>query len=178
MGAPRVVVIGVGNPSRGDDALGPLLLDRIEDRYPDVVVCRDFQLQIEHSLDLLGADLVLFVDARTGSGVQPIAFGEIRARANASALSHAVAPEVVLDVFLRVYREPAPPAFVLALSGEAFELGADLSSAGRDALEAGWDLVQSLLGAPRLAVWRDHEKCAGQGSLCGRAPAGWCGEIV
>lgn len=178
MGAPRVVVIGVGNPSRGDDALGPLLLDRIEDRFPSVVVCRDFQLQIEHSLDLFGADLVLFVDAMSGSGAHRIAFGEIRARANASALSHAVAPEVVLDVFLRVHGEPAPPAFVLALSGEAFELGADLSSAGRDALEAGWALVQSLLGEPCLAAWRDREKCTGQGRLGGRAPSRRCGEIV
>ncbi|MGL1832752.1 hydrogenase maturation protease [Rhodocyclaceae bacterium SMB388] len=171
MAPPRVVVIGVGNPSRGDDALGPLLLDRIEDGFPGVVVRRDFQLQIEHSLDLFGADLVLFVDAITGSGAQRIAFHEIRARANASALSHAVAPEVVLDVFLRVYGEPAPPAFVLGLRGETFELGADLSAIGRDALEAGWDLVQSLLGAPSLATWRDHEKRNGQAI---RAPEGPC----
>jgi Ni,Fe-hydrogenase maturation factor len=50
------VVLGCGNPSRGDDALGPALLDRVEEwlrLHPDrrVVALGDFQLQVEHTLD-------------------------------------------------------------------------------------------------------------------------------
>ena len=70
---PRVVVFGWGNVSRGDDGLGPLLLARIEALgLPHVTTIEDFQLQIEHALDLRDADLALFVDASVAA---PAAFG-------------------------------------------------------------------------------------------------------
>jgi hydrogenase maturation protease len=61
------LVLAVGNPSRGDDALGPALLERLRDAgvdaAGDVELLTDFQLQIEHALDLQGRQAVLFVDA-------------------------------------------------------------------------------------------------------------------
>ena len=63
-----VVVFAVGNPSRGDDALGPLLMDWLaEQARPGVQLVSDFQLQIEHALDLEGHSLALFIDAGTGT---------------------------------------------------------------------------------------------------------------
>ena len=60
----KVVVFGWGNTSRGDDAIGPLLLaDLAAARLPGVETIEDFQLQIEHALDMVGADLLLFLDA-------------------------------------------------------------------------------------------------------------------
>ena len=61
-----VLVFGWGNLSRGDDALGPMLVDRLRALLPDdsgVEFLDDYQLQIEHALDLVGRDRVLFVDA-------------------------------------------------------------------------------------------------------------------
>ncbi|MBP7522487.1 MAG: Ni/Fe hydrogenase, partial [Leptothrix sp. (in: Bacteria)] len=56
----KVVVFGWGNTSRGDDAIGPLLLaDLAAARLPGVETIEDFQLQIEHALDMVGADLLL-----------------------------------------------------------------------------------------------------------------------
>ena len=72
MPAP-VVVFAVGNRSRGDDALGPLLLERLaavldaEGRGSRFELIDDFQLQIEHALDLAGRRLALFIDAGTGT---------------------------------------------------------------------------------------------------------------
>jgi len=54
-----VVVFACGNPSRGDDALGPLLLDQLqiwldEEGLADgFELISDFQWQIEHALDLV-----------------------------------------------------------------------------------------------------------------------------
>lgn len=60
----RLVVFGWGNDARGDDGLGPLLLERVARMgLKDVATIEDFQLQIEHALDLDGADLALFLDA-------------------------------------------------------------------------------------------------------------------
>jgi len=60
-----VLVFGYGNLSRGDDALGPLLLERINDicNLAEIEILTDFQLQVEHALDLDNRTLVLFVDA-------------------------------------------------------------------------------------------------------------------
>ena len=52
--ADSVLVFGWGNPSRGDDALGPLFVDAVEAmKLPGVECLTDFQLQVEHALDLL-----------------------------------------------------------------------------------------------------------------------------
>jgi len=57
MTAP-ILVFGYGNPSRGDDALGPEFVRRLEACCADAIACgalevlTDFQLQVEHALDL------------------------------------------------------------------------------------------------------------------------------
>lgn len=152
---PRVVVIAVGNPSRGDDALGPILLERIAAIFPELTLIGDFQLQIEHALDLCDADLVLFIDACKGMR-EATAFFEIGAGARKQVLSHALSPEAVLDVFQRVQGCPAPPAFVLALRGESFELGAKLSDSAHLALNAAWGVITPLLRAPMVADWHAY----------------------
>ena len=65
----RLVVLGWGNDSRGDDALGPALVDRIAAAWPDLPMVDDYQLQIEHALDLEGTEAALFLDA--GKGTPP-----------------------------------------------------------------------------------------------------------
>jgi len=63
-GLAPVLIIGIGNPSRGDDALGPLAAQRLAElALPGVEVLTDFQLQVEHALDLLGRREAIFVDA-------------------------------------------------------------------------------------------------------------------
>jgi hydrogenase maturation protease len=150
---PRVVAIAVGNRSRGDDALGPLLLERIEAHFAQVVTVEDFQLQIEHALVLEEADLVLFIDA--AMGLEPEwELTEVHPDAAVSPLTHALSPSAVLEVFARIARRAPPPAFVLALRGSGFELGAPLSDSGRVALEAAWRGMQTLFAAPQVQEWR------------------------
>lgn len=149
----RVVVIAVGNPSRGDDALGPLLLERIAECFADVVAVADFQLQIEHALLLEEADLVLFADAATGLEA-PCRFSEIHADRTATPLSHALPPQAVLGVFERIGVRAAPPAFVLGMHAVGFDLGEPPSSVARDALDAAWRLVRELLANPGPERWR------------------------
>jgi len=64
-----VVIFAVGNPSRGDDAIGPECCARLEQWLANeglaerFELIEDFQLQIEHALDLQGRQLALFIDA-------------------------------------------------------------------------------------------------------------------
>lgn len=149
----RLIAIAVGNPSRGDDALGPLLLERIAAEFPDVVALSDFQLQIEHALDLRDADRVLFIDAATGLDA-PFTFTGIAPQAGNAVLSHALSPAAVLEVFQRIEGRAPPPAFVLALRGSRFGLGEPLSDDALAALEAAWRFIRPLLAAPSIEDWR------------------------
>lgn len=135
MTAP-LLVFGWGNPSRGDDALGPLFVERIAARsLPGVECVTDFQLQIEHALDLAGRQQVLFVDASLSASA-PFEISRLLPARGDRISSHAVAPEVVMQVYMELHGHAPPACTLLALHGDNFELGADLSPAARHALDA------------------------------------------
>lgn len=130
-----LLLLAVGNPSRGDDALGPRLLEHLQaKRLAHVELLTDFQLQVEHVLDLVGRQAVVFVDA-AASGPAPYAFYRVGPHRDASHSSHALSPQALLDVYSRLYGAP-PAAHVLAIRGYDFSLGAELSARARDNLVA------------------------------------------
>jgi hydrogenase maturation protease len=123
-----ILVLACGNPSRGDDALGPLLIDRLVGAGGRrcIETLADFQLQIEHVLDLEWRSRVIFVDA-VAAGPEPFAFVPARPRADASLSTHSIRPSALLGLFRRVAGKEPPSAWVLAIRGYGFELGAPLS---------------------------------------------------
>ena len=143
-GRARWLVFGIGNPSRGDDALGPLFVERLEEWSASVgelpielVTLTDFQCQIEHALDLTQTDLVLFVDASV-SAAAPFRISPLQPLLDASYSSHALSPACVLAVALQL-GQTLPEAWLLAIPGDHFELGAPLSDAGRRCLDSAFD---------------------------------------
>ena len=150
----KLVVLGWGNESRGDDGLGPLLLRRFEAAdWPDLVAIEDYQLQIEHALDLEGAHAALFIDAGRDTPT-PFTFREIAPHSGATHTTHALAPESVLGVYAQITGVAPPPAFTLCVRGECFGLGEGLSSEGAIRLEQAWDFCRGLMAMRSLAVWR------------------------
>jgi hydrogenase maturation protease len=161
----RLVVFGWGNDARGDDGLGPLLLERIaRAAWPGVTTIEDFQLQIEHALDLDGVDAALFLDAGRGTPA-PFAFREIGPVRGASHTTHALAPEAVLDVYARTLRRAPPPSFVLCIRGERFELAEGLSAEASGRLEAAWVFLQGLMEKRGVEVWRRVAEAGGRGHV-------------
>jgi hydrogenase maturation protease len=150
----RLVVFGWGNDARGDDGLGPLLLTRVAHAgWPDVTTIEDFQLQIEHALDLDGADAALFLDA--GKDVPaPFTFIEIGPKRDAAHTTHALSPEGLLDIYTRSLRRTPPYSFTLCIRGERFELGEGLSAGATDRLEAAWVFLQGLMEKRGVEEWR------------------------
>lgn len=126
MSAPRLLVIGWGNPARGDDALGPLFVEQLAARVPDAPVTwlTDYQLQVEHALDLAGCRQVLFVDASL-VGAAPYHVEPVQPARDASFTTHALSPAAVLRVAQDI-GVAVPPARLLAIRGDCFELGAPL----------------------------------------------------
>jgi hydrogenase maturation protease len=148
------LIFGWGNPSRGDDALGPLFVERIEAlNLPGVECLTDFQLQVEHALDLQDRRRVLFVDASLDAQL-PFEVVVIGPATDASFTTHAMSPQAVLQVYCDLNDEDPPPAWLLAIRGERFELGDGLSSSAADHLDAALAWVQEWLaqGADKVRL--------------------------
>lgn len=153
MAAP-ILIFGIGNESRGDDALAPLLVRRLQTediRYVEFI--EDYQLQVEHVTDLLDRSAVLFVDADM-SCVEPFHFSEIAAAKDGSYTSHVLTPFALLHTYRLVYGMDAPPAFLLRIRGYDFELGNPPSEQAAANLEAAMRRTRELCTGVNLQSWR------------------------
>jgi hydrogenase maturation protease len=157
-----VLIFAIGNESRGDDALGPLLLRKLDLWLAEhglsgqVELLEEFQLQVEHAMDMQGRRTVLFIDAGMDS-TAPFAFYPAQTNDIPVLYSHALAPEALLKVYAQFYQESPPDVFILCIRGESFELGAGLSAQAKICLEASLEFCKRLLREPRPDVW--HALC-------------------
>lgn len=162
-GTPGILIFGYGNPSRGDDALGPLLIERLENlldadvrrRAGGIEWLTDFQLQVEHALDIAGRRLVLFADAHVDCP-EPYQFARIEPAADPSYSTHAISPASVLHVYRQYHGNAPPPSFLLGIRGQSFELGEGLSPAAEQHLKAALELVRDLCLHPDIDYWQSR----------------------
>jgi len=127
-----MLLIGYGNPGRGDDGLGPAFSEGMAARdLPGLQVDTDYQLVAEHALAISSHDLVIFVDAEIG-GTNAFSFREIAPGAPEVLGSHSLVPETVLALCETLYGA-RPKAFVLGISG--YEYGEVKEGLSRKAAE-------------------------------------------
>lgn len=145
-----VLLLGYGNPSRGDDGVGPALLalieqDREQEKAPDCFdTLTDFQLQIEHVLDMQQRQLVVFIDASVSAG-PPFGFSRLQPLRDNSYTSHAMTPSALLAVYEQVCSEPLPDAFLLGIPGYQFDLGTSITAQAHEHLGQARKFVLELL---------------------------------
>ena len=152
-----VLLFGYGNLSRGDDALGPLLLKYVESHFDleELEILSDFQLQIEHALDLENRSLVLFVDASV-SCVNAYDFALLKPARDKSYTTHAMSPAAILDVYQSIKKQTPPPCFLLSIKAEKFELGEEVSTQAGKNLHQACLFAGQLLQSPYLKVWQQQ----------------------
>jgi hydrogenase maturation protease len=149
MTAP-LLVFGWGNLSRGDDALGPLFVEQLRAslgaaRAAAVECLDDFQLQVEHALDLQGRSRVLFVDASLDCAA-PYEVTELHATRDPSFTTHSMSPAAVLQVYRDLHHAEPPPCTLLAIRGSAFALGEPASAAALENLALALDWGRRWVG--------------------------------
>ncbi len=144
------LLLGYGNPARGDDGLGPALLEMIEEdrrqgRAPDSFnTLTDYQLQIEHVLDMQKRQLVVFIDASV-SAAAPFDYSRLEPCRDNSYTSHAMSPAALLTVYEQVCGEPLPDAYLLGISAYQFDLGSSITARAYKHLGQARDFVRELL---------------------------------
>ena len=153
-----VLIIAIGNESRGDDALAPLLLRRVaawlesEGLGGGVELLEEFQLQVENTMDMQGRERVLFIDAGMDTPA-PFSFYRAAASATPSLFSHALAPEALLALYQQIHHAAAPPAFVLCIRGEQFELGTSVSAESDGRMNEAMGFILGLLQQADARSW-------------------------
>jgi hydrogenase maturation protease len=143
-----LLVFGWGNASRGDDALGPLCIEALRAGFEgdaEIEFLDDYQLQIEHALDLVGRRRVLFVDA-SRDAAPPFAVSSVEAQTDASFSTHSLSAPALLKVYEDLHATAAPPCTLLAIRGEHFELGAPPSAAAARHLAAALAWARGWIG--------------------------------
>ncbi len=131
----RILVMGIGNPGREDDGLGPALAARIEALgLPAVETDANYQLNIEDAEVCSRYAVVIFADAARRLRA-PFRFSKLGPAAASPATSHALGPGAVLALCEKLYGR-RPDARLLALRGHHWEVKEGLSPAAERDLRA------------------------------------------
>jgi hydrogenase maturation protease len=123
----NVLVIGYGNPLRGDDGVGQVVARAIlEWQVPNVKVLTLHQLTPELADDLAQIDTVYFVDACMDTTLEHPRVREISSNYTARSASHYSSPRDLITVAKRLYGCTAR-AYTIEVPAESFELSEGLS---------------------------------------------------
>lgn len=141
-----VLILTWGNPSRGDDALGPALHDMLEahkretGELEEVEVLTDFQLQIEHAVDFEGRDCIIFVDASIDCA-EPFEMQPLEVQRDDTFTTHAMSPASVLSVYKQVNDCEPPPSYLLVIRAHQFGLGKEMTTQARENLQQAFEHI-------------------------------------
>jgi hydrogenase maturation protease len=118
----HVLILGYGNPLRGDDGVGwhavQLLLERSVEL--DATVTSYHQLMPELAEAVSKAERVIFIDARVGPTPGTVEVCQVAAGAPGyPTLSHHLGPATLLALARGLYGR-APEAWILTITGESF----------------------------------------------------------
>lgn len=117
---PRVLVIGYGNPGRGDDGLGPAFAEAVAARgLPGIDVEIDYQLVVEDAARVAEHDMVLFADAER-EGAEAFRLRPAGTDAEMGFSSHAVTPGTVMALARKHFGAEAE-GWLLGIRGYDFD---------------------------------------------------------
>ena len=139
----RGLVLGYGNPGRGDDGLAIRLVEALE--VPaGVDVEAAFQPGIEHAAAVADHDWVLFVDAAADARA-PFEVRKVEPLPNAAFSTHVVDLGSILVIAAESFGRRTP-AWLLAIRGYDFGLAEELSAGAVRNLDAALACARELIG--------------------------------
>jgi hydrogenase maturation protease len=152
-----------GNPSRGDDAIGPKLHQVIEQLIAEfslenIQLIEDFQLQPEHVFDINENACIVFIDA-SYQGDNAYQITPINTAEEIGYTTHALSPGALMTLYQRTQKKPSPPAFLLSVRGYCFDFGSPLSKQAEQNIKLATQFLKGLLASPTpLKLLQDTAK--------------------
>jgi hydrogenase maturation protease len=124
----RILIIGFGNPLRGDDGFGRLAAERLQEMIDD----RDVQVMPLHQLTpelmepISHADRVIFIDACVGPHPGEVHERRIEPKLAGGGFTHHFTPESLLAGARALYGEAAE-GWLICVDGADFSCTTELS---------------------------------------------------
>jgi hydrogenase maturation protease len=152
----HTLILGYGNPLRGDDGVGwhaaEQLLERSVELHAKVTRCQ--QLMPELAEPVSRAERVIFIDARVGPTPGTVEVCEVAAGTSEyPTFSHCLDPATLAALAQELYGR-APEAWILTVTGESFGHTDRLSASVQSSLPELIRQVETLAlrGMPALPV--------------------------
>lgn len=132
----RLLVIGFGNPLRGDDGVGYRLAKALEELEGEDLVCLCLlQLTPELATEMSNANEVWFLDAEAEGEPGAISCRRLQPLESISdRWTHDLSPQGLLDLCASLYAE-SPRTLLMTIAGESFDLSETLSRRVRESAQ-------------------------------------------
>lgn len=146
-----VLVIGYGNPLRGDDGVGCLVAEEVAKHIFDpeskvkVVACH--QLNPELAEAVAETRAVIFVDASVDLSPGEVKVSNIAPdRFSPATITHHMKPSALLATASELFGQ-APPAKAVAIGAVSFDMGMQLTPPVRGAISRAMQAIQKEIAA-------------------------------
>lgn len=146
-----VLVIGYGNPLRGDDGVGCLVAEEVAKHIFDpeskvkVVACH--QLNPELAEAVAETRAVIFVDASVDLSPGEVKVSNIAPdRFSPATITHHMKPSALLATASELFGQ-APPAKAVAIGAVSFDMGMHLTPPVRGAISRAMQAIQKEIAA-------------------------------
>jgi len=144
-----VVVIGYGNPLRGDDGIGPQVIEQLKLRFPaseviELISCH--QLNPELADDIARADHVIFIDATDKPAASDVVCESVIPQSAKRTYSHQLEPASLLAMAADLYGT-CTPGTMITVAGESFDRRIGLSARAERGVAQTMATVEQLVAA-------------------------------
>ena len=147
----RILLIGFGNPYRGDDGFGFRAAEQYEEmnRDPEVEVMATQELHPELAEVISHADLVLFLDAGTNGEPGVVQTCDLSPSKQPTGLfSHELTPETLLAAAKVIYGH-CPAGMLISVTGENFGISSHLSPEVENAVPRAHARIREIIASVR-----------------------------
>ena len=161
----RILVIGYGNPYRGDDGFGIRAAEQFEGMNTDsgVQVVAAQELRPEFAEMASRVDLLIFLDASTQGQPGTVRLTDVALAEGATGLfSHDLTPERLLAAAQVIYG-CRPHGLLISVTGEDFGIGAQLSPVVAASLPSVFQRLQAIIADARKEPAKANAVAAGVG---------------
>ncbi len=157
---PKVLILGWGNPLRGDDSVGWKAAERLAGSLEgcEATVRVSHQLLPEFAEEISRSDLVIFIDAACDNDSSgKVRFKRVEPRRSESgAFSHQLDPPALLAMAESLYGAH-PEAYFFTVAGQSFGYGEELSPEVQSAMPELIEQIRAVCGRKPF-IDRDSRK--------------------
>jgi hydrogenase maturation protease len=147
----KTLIYGYGNPGRQDDAIGIMLVEKLEhwagsEGYDWISFDSNYQLNIEDAATISGYERVIFADASKEDFIQSHLLQVLQPSSRVEFTMHAVSPAFILHLCHSIYGK-LPEAWLLHVRGYEWELNEGLTVKAAQNMEYAMKEIKEFLSA-------------------------------